>query len=66
MAMPLDLSGDTYRKGRSRTSLTFYKKETHMADKLMYIPNDNTHNYPFCRLKLVVEMFEHSTSESTY
>ena len=24
---------------------------------LMYIPNDNTKNYPFCRLKLVVETF---------
>ena len=23
-----------------------------MADKCMYIPNDDTHNYPFCRLKL--------------
>ena len=32
-----------------------------MADKLMYIPNDNTHNYPFCRLQLVFETFEHST-----
>ena len=26
-----------------------------MADKLMYIPNVNTQNYPFCRLQLVVE-----------
>ena len=25
-----------------------------MADKLMYIPNDDTKNYLFCRLKLVV------------
>ena len=25
----------------------------------MYIPNDDTENYPFCRLKLVVEMFKH-------
>ena len=32
-----------------------------MAYKLMYIPNDDTQNYPFCRLKLVVEMFEHPT-----
>ena len=23
-----------------------------MADNLMYIPNYNTQNYPFCRLKL--------------
>ena len=28
---------------------------------LMYIPNDSTQNYPFCRLKLVVETIEHST-----
>ena len=26
-----------------------------MADKFMYIPNDDTQNYTFCRLKLVVE-----------
>ena len=32
-----------------------------MADKFMYIPNHGKQNYPFCRLKLVVEMFEHST-----
>ena len=29
-----------------------------MADKFIYIPNDNTQNYPFCTLKLVVETFE--------
>ena len=32
-----------------------------MADKSMYIPNDETHNYPFKRLKFVVETFEHLT-----
>ena len=32
-----------------------------MADKLMDIPNDDTQNNPFCRLKLVVETFKHST-----
>ena len=26
-----------------------------MADKLMYIPNIDTQNYPYCRLQLVVE-----------
>ena len=31
-----------------------------MADKLMYIPNDDTPNYPFFRLQLVVETFGHS------
>ena len=25
-----------------------------MADKLMYIPNDDSQNYPFCRSKLVL------------
>ena len=32
-----------------------------MASKLIYIPNDDAQNYPFCRLQLVVETFEHST-----
>ena len=27
----------------------------------MYIPNENTQNYPFCRLQLVVETFGNST-----
>ena len=30
-----------------------------MDDKLMYIYNDDTQNYPFCRFQLVVETFEH-------
>ena len=25
-----------------------------MTDKLMYVPNYDTHNYPYCRLQLVV------------
>ena len=32
-----------------------------MADKLMYIPNDNTENYLFCRLQSAVETFGHLT-----
>ena len=28
-----------------------------MAYKLMYIPNNNTQNYPFCRLQLMVETY---------
>ena len=32
-----------------------------MADKLMYIPNVDTQNYPYCRLQLIVETFEYST-----
>ena len=31
-----------------------------MADKLLYIPNDDKQNYPFCRLQLVVETFGHN------
>ena len=42
-------------------SKAFYTRDTTMADKFMYIPNDYTQNYPFCRLKLVAEMFKHST-----
>ena len=30
-----------------------------IADKLMYIPNDDTQRYSFCRFKSVVETFEH-------
>ena len=36
-----------------------------MADKLMYISNDDTQNYPFYRLKLVVESFETEFNEPT-
>ena len=32
-----------------------------IADKLMYIPNNDTQIHPFCRLQLVVETFVHST-----
>ena len=36
-----------------------------MADKLMYIPNDDTQNYSLRRLQLMVEMFKHILNEST-
>ena len=36
-----------------------------MADKLMYIPYGDTHNYPFSRLQLVVERFGHSLNKPT-
>ena len=29
-----------------------------MADKLMYIPNNDNQNYPFCRLQLKVKTLE--------
>ena len=32
-----------------------------ITNELIYILNDYTQNYPFCRIKLVVETFEHST-----
>ena len=31
-----------------------YRNKT-TDDKLMYIPNDKTQNYPFCRLQLVLD-----------
>ena len=31
-----------------------------MLDKLMYITNDDTQNYPFCRIRLLVA-YGHST-----
>ena len=37
------------------------QRDKTMADNLKYIPNDDTQNYPFCRLQLVVESFGHST-----
>ena len=36
-------------------------KDKTMGDKLMYILNVNTQNYPFFTLQLVVETFGHST-----
>ena len=36
-----------------------YRYKT-MADKLMYIPNDDTQNSIFCKLQLLVEIFGHS------
>ena len=30
----------------------------------MSIPNDDTQNHPFCRIKLLVETFKHSTYET--
>ncbi len=32
-----------------------------MADKFMYIPNDDAQNYPFCILQLAVETLGHLT-----
>ena len=27
-----------------------------MVDKMIYIPNDDAQNYPFCRLQIVVNL----------
>ena len=32
-----------------------------IANKLMYIPNDDKQNYPFCTLELMVKMFGYAT-----
>ena len=37
-----------------------------MSDKLIYILNADTQNYPFYRLKLVVKTFEHELNEPIY
>ena len=37
-----------------------------MADKLMFIPKDDTQMYPFGISKLVVETFQRPTNEPTY
>ena len=37
------------------------QRDMAMTDKLMYTPNYDTQNYHFCKLKLVVETFKHST-----
>ena len=36
-----------------------------MADKLMYIPKDDTQNYPLCRLQFVVKTSEQTLNEPT-
>ena len=36
-----------------------------MADKLMYISNDDTQNYPFCKLRLVIDTFRHLLNQQT-
>ena len=41
------------------------KRDNTMAEKLMNIPNDDTQNFPFCKLQLVVETFGYSTYEPT-
>ena len=37
-----------------------------MTDKFMYIPNKETQNYPFCRMKFVVETLNTQPNKATY
>ena len=37
---------------------TVIRKDKTLAEKLMYIPNDDTQNYPFYKLQFVFEAFE--------
>ena len=41
-----------------------YRDKT-MADKFMHIPNDDTKNYPICRLQFDVERFSTSRTKIT-
>ena len=36
-----------------------------MSNELMYIPNDDKQNYPFCKLKLVFETLDTQNNEPT-
>ena len=38
---------------------TGFQRDKTMVDKLMYIPNDDKQNYPFCGFHLMVETFGH-------
>ena len=40
---------------------TQHNRDKTMGDKFMYITNDETQNYPFCILQLVLEMFGYQT-----
>ena len=42
-------------------TITGYRPGSAIVDKLMYILNDETQNYPFFRLQLVFETFGHLT-----
>ena len=44
--------------------LVHFRDKT-MANKLMYIPNEDTQNNPFCRLILEFETFGHFNKEPT-
>ena len=51
-----DLNHSQQTLGRPNHIEYAYRDKT-IADKLIYTSNGDTQKYPFCRLKLVVEMF---------
>ena len=55
----VDLTVEDIRFPTSLGNTSGMKRDKTMAIKYIYIPNDDTQNYPFCRLKLEVETFEH-------
>ena len=42
----------------TREALSGIQRDKTMADKMMYIPYDDTQIYPFCRLKIMVVTLE--------
>ena len=40
------------------TKLVEILRDTTMDDKFMYNPNDDKHNYPYCKLKSLVKKVE--------
>ena len=54
-----DLNHSQQTLGR-HNHIEYANRDKTIADKLIYTSKDDTQNYPFCRLKLVVEIFEHS------
>ena len=46
-------------------SINFQESRQCIADKLLYIPNDDKQNYPFCKLQLVVKTLDTILKEQT-
>ncbi len=56
-----DIPKDLLRIFEDKVKLSGILRDKTMADKMMYIPNDDTQNLTICRLQLVVETIVHST-----
>ena len=55
MAYPFEYQALEARGSTPLVVNIFFKSLFELTDKLMYILNDYTQNYPFCKLKLVFE-----------